>query len=48
MRRPMRDDVQRHIEWLEEHIKQLDDEIKTLSDSRAEWTSRKAIVQSTQ
>lgn len=47
LRGPLRDDVQHHIEWLEEHIKQLDDEIQTLSDSRAEWQSRKAIVQST-
>ncbi|MBE9065011.1 IS110 family transposase [cf. Phormidesmis sp. LEGE 11477] len=41
-----RDEVNEHIEWLEEKIKQLDGKIDTLSESTAEWRSRKAILRS--
>lgn len=41
-----RDEVNEHIEWLEEKVKQLDEKIDTLSDSTAEWRATKKILRS--
>ena len=41
-----RDDVNEHIEWLEEKIKKLDKKIDTLSESTAEWRATKQILRS--
>jgi len=42
----LRDDVDSHIDWLEERIKQVDQDIAELMETRAEWRDRKAILQS--
>jgi transposase len=41
-----RDEVNEHIEWLEEKIKQLDKKIDALSESTSEWRATKKILQS--
>lgn len=41
-----RDEVEEHIEWLEDKIKQLDEKIDTLSESTAEWRATKKILSS--
>jgi transposase len=40
LRSKMRQNVDIHIEWLEEQIQALDEEIQELSQSQAEWRSR--------
>ena len=41
-----RDEVNDHIEWLDEKIKKLDKKIDTLSESTAEWRATKKILRS--
>lgn len=43
---PMRDDVEAHIEWLNQRIKQLEESIQSLAAQHTEWTERRAILQS--
>lgn len=46
MRGKMRQNVEAHLEWLENQIRELDDEIEQLSQSRAEWQSRIRLLKS--
>ncbi len=46
LRAKMRQNVERHIEWLEEEIGQLDEEIEQLSQAQREWQSRIALLTS--
>ncbi len=41
-----RDEVEEHIEWLNDRIKQVDEKINALSVSTPEWEERKALLQS--
>ena len=41
-----KDEVEEHIEWLEQKIRQLDQKIEELSNSTSEWRERKAILRS--
>lgn len=42
----MRQNVEAHLEWLEQQIRALDQEIEQLSQSRTEWQSRLKLLQS--
>ncbi|PSB17687.1 IS110 family transposase [Phormidesmis priestleyi ULC007] len=44
LRGTMRQNVDTHIEWLEEHIEDLDEEIEELSQSQVEWQARIALL----
>jgi transposase len=44
LRGTMRQNIDIHIEWLEEQICKLDEEIETLSQSQVEWQSRIALL----
>jgi transposase len=46
MRGKMRQNIDVHLEWLEERIRELDQEIEQLSQSRAEWQSRISLLKS--
>lgn len=46
MRGKMRQNIDAHLEWLEERIRALDDEIEQLSQSQAEWQSRISLLKS--
>jgi transposase len=46
LRGTMRQNIDIHIEWLEERIGDLDEEIEELSQSQAEWQSRIALLKS--
>jgi transposase len=46
LRTKMRENVDRHIEWLEEQIEELDQEIEQLSQAQAEWRSHIDLLQS--
>lgn len=46
MRGKMRQNIDAHLEWLEERIRALDDEIEQLSQSQAEWQSRISLLRS--
>lgn len=46
LRAKMRQNIERHIEWLEEQIQELDEEIEQLSQAQAEWQSRIALLKS--
>jgi transposase len=46
LRGSMRQNIDIHIEWLEERIGDLDEEIEELSQSQAEWQSRIALLKS--
>ncbi|ASC73093.1 Insertion element IS116 uncharacterized 44.8 kDa protein [Halomicronema hongdechloris C2206] len=45
---PLREDVEAHIEWLQERIRQLDAEIQSLATHHQEWAERQALLQSPQ
>lgn len=42
----MRQNVERHIEWLQQQIQELDEEIERLSQTQAQWQSRIALLKS--
>ncbi|NDJ18599.1 IS110 family transposase, partial [Myxacorys almedinensis A] len=44
LRAKMRQNIERHIEWLEEQIQELDEEIEQLSQAQAEWQSRITLL----
>jgi transposase len=46
MRGKMRQNIDAHLEWLEERIAELDEEIEQLSQSQAEWQSRITLLRS--
>ena len=46
LRGPARDEVNEHIDWLQDRIKSLDQKIKQLSESTQAWQQRKALLQS--
>lgn len=46
LRAKMRENIERHIGWLEEEIKQLDEEIEQLSQTQAEWQSNITLLKS--
>lgn len=46
LRAKMRQNIERHIEWLEEQIQELDAEIEQLSQAQAEWQSRITLLKS--
>ena len=46
VRGTMRQNVERHIEWLEEEIRQLDEEIEHLSQAQVEWHSQITLLKS--
>jgi transposase len=46
MRGKMRQNIDAHIEWLEQRIRELDSEIEQLSQSQAEWKSRITLLRS--
>jgi len=46
MRGKMRQNIDAHLEWLEERIRELDQEIEQLSHSQAEWQSRISLLKS--
>jgi transposase len=46
MRGKMRQNIDAHLEWLEERIRELDEEIEQLSQSQAEWKSRITLLKS--
>jgi transposase len=46
LRAKMRQNIERHIEWLEEEIEQLDEEIEQLSQTQAEWQSKITLLKS--
>lgn len=41
-----KDEVEEHIEWLDQKVKQLDKKIEDLSNSTQEWKAKKAILRS--
>lgn len=41
-----RDDIEEHIEWLEDRIKELDEKLKSLLQSSAVWRQKAEILQS--
>jgi len=42
----LQQEVDAHIEWLQERIRQIDEQIQRLSDSTLEWQSCKTLLQS--
>ncbi|NJR64052.1 MAG: transposase [Cyanobacteria bacterium CRU_2_1] len=44
LRVKMRQNVDRHIEWLEEQIQELDQEIEQLTQTQAEWRSHITLL----
>ncbi|NJO79338.1 MAG: IS110 family transposase [Cyanobacteria bacterium RM1_2_2] len=46
MRGKMQQNIDAHIEWLEQRIRELDSEIEQLSQSQAEWKSRITLLRS--
>ena len=46
LRTKMRQNIERHIEWLEEEIRALDEEIEQLSQAQAEWQSNITLLKS--
>ncbi|QYO67085.1 IS110 family transposase [Leptolyngbya sp. 7M] len=44
LRGKMRENVDRHIEWLEEEIQQLEEEIEQLAQAQAEWRSHLTLL----
>lgn len=46
LRAKMRENVNRHIEWLEEQIEELDQDIEQLGQTKAEWRSRLDLLKS--
>jgi len=46
LRAKMRENIERHIGWLEEEIKQLDEEIEQLSQTQAQWQSNITLLKS--
>lgn len=46
LRGKMRQNVEEHLEWLEERIRELDHEIEQLSQAQDDWRSRIALLKS--
>lgn len=46
LRGVLKDEVEAHIDWLNERIEQLNEKIKRLSESNLQWQQRKALLQS--
>jgi len=46
LRAKMRQNIERHIEWLEAEIRQLDEEIEQLAQAQAEWQSQITLLKS--
>lgn len=46
LRTKMRENVERHIKWLEEQVQQLDEDIEQLTQGRSQWQSGIALLKS--